>query len=92
MATEAHPSNVPSIWMGAKYRIMIAGTSLMGLVGMASAAIDFSNISALIQAVTGLIPDFVQLVIEMAPLLVTIAIISFIVAFFDKILAMLKLG
>ena len=56
----------------------------------ASAAIDFSNISALLQAVVTLIPDFMDLVIEMAPLIVTIAIIGFILAFLDKILQMLK--
>ena len=54
----------------------IGGTAI---IGTASAAlIDFSNISQIIQAVTGLIPDFMALVIAVAPLIVTIAIIGFV--------------
>jgi hypothetical protein len=58
----------PSMWQAAKYRLAIAGAAGMSLVGYASAAIDFSNISALLQAVINLIPDFLALVVAIAPL------------------------
>ena len=62
----------------------------LAAIGPAQAAIDFSNITSLIQAVTGLIPAFMDLVIAIAPLIVTIAIIAFVVTFLDKILSMLN--
>jgi uncharacterized membrane protein len=63
--------------------IAVAGTSL---VGYASAAIDFSNISELLQAVIQLIPDFLALVVAIAPLLVTVAIVAFVLGFLKAIL------
>lgn len=75
-----------------KNRLAIAAVSLMSFAGLASAAIDFSNITDLIDAVVGLIPSLMSLVIEIAPLIVTMAIITFLVSFFrDTILGMLRL-
>ena len=66
----------PMFWKAKVLAVMAMG---MAFVGTASAAlIDFSNISQIIQAVTGLIPDFMSLVIAVAPLIVTIAIIGFV--------------
>lgn len=79
-----------SRWTAYKYKLAIAGATGMSLVGYASAAIDFSNITELLDAVVTLIPSFMDLVIGIAPLIVTIAIIGFILAFLDKILQMLK--
>jgi hypothetical protein len=61
--------------------VAIGGTSI---VGVASAAINFTPITELITAVTGLIPSLMDLVIALAPLIVTMAIISFLVIFFRK--------
>ena len=61
-----------SRWESMKFRAMTAATAGVGLVGAASAEIDFTNISALIQDVVGLLPDFMDLVIGIAPLIVTI--------------------
>ena len=69
--------------------VAIGGTTI---VATASAAVDFSNISSLVQAVVSLVPDFVDLVIGIAPLIVTIAIISFIVGLLGSILGVIKGG
>lgn len=89
MASEAYkPTLMERIH---EHRLAITATAVpLVTVGAASAAIDFSNISALLQAVVTLIPDFMDLVIGIAPLVVTIAIVGFILAFLDKILEMLK--
>lgn len=70
----------------------IAGIGSTVLVGAASAAVNFTTIEELIDAVTGLIPNFLDLVVEIAPLLVTIAIVGFVLKFLDKILAWLNMG
>jgi uncharacterized membrane protein len=67
--------------------IAVAGTSL---IGYASATIDFTNISELLQAVVTLIPDLMDLVIGIAPLLVTIAIIAFVIGFLKSILEWIR--
>lgn len=88
----AEPAAKPlSRWQYMKVRAALAAGSGLSLVGLASAEVDFSNISSLIQDVTGLIPDFMDLVIAIAPLLVTIAIIGFVLKFLDKILSWLNL-
>lgn len=53
----------------ARYRI-VGGLSLAGvtLTGYAHAAVNFTPITELINAVTGLIPSLMDLVIAMAPL------------------------
>jgi len=61
--------------------VAVGGTTIIGSV---SAAINFTPITELIEAVTGLIPSLMDLVIALAPLIVTMAIISFLVIFFRK--------
>ena len=73
-------------WQSMKIRAALAAGSGMGLVGLASAEVNFTTISELIDAVTGLIPDFLDLVVAIAPLLVTVAIIGFVLKFLDRIL------
>jgi hypothetical protein len=69
--------------------IAIGGTSI---VGTASAAINFTPIEELLDAVVDLVPTFMDLVIAIAPLIVVIAIVGFVLAFLDRILQMLKFG
>lgn len=72
--------------------IGIASAGTVTLVGYASATVNFTPITELIQAVTQLIPSLMDLVIAMAPLIVTMAVISFLVIFFRKnILEMLNI-
>jgi uncharacterized membrane protein len=75
-----------------KFRL-VALVSLvsMSLVGFASAAIDFANITALINEVILIIPGLLNLVVGIAPIIITIAVISFIVMFIDRILSMMKM-
>jgi hypothetical protein len=84
--TEFEVAKPISRWQAAKYRLALAGAGAASLVGYASAAIDFSNISELLQAVIQLIPDFLALVVAIAPLLVTVAIVAFVLGFLKAIL------
>ena len=81
--------------MERKGKILFALVSLVpaGLVASASAAsFDLSNITALIESVaTEIMPAFVTLVINAAPVLIALAIIGFIIKFMDKILEMIKM-
>lgn len=75
--------------MGKNATMRIGGLIAVGgtaIVGTASAAVDFSNISSLIQAVTGLMPDLIDLVIAVAPLVITLVIIEFFTGFFRNLL------
>ena len=77
--------------LGAKVKI-VGGVAAIGTlaVGYASAAINFTPIQELLDAVVDLIPTFMDLVVAIAPLIVVIAIVGFVLAFLDRILAMLK--
>jgi len=57
-----------SRWTAYKYRLAIAGVSAAGMVGYASAAINFTPIEELLEAVVDLIPTFMDLVVAIAPL------------------------
>lgn len=76
-----------------KMRILaVTAVTLTTVVGYAHAAVNFTPIIELITAVTGLIPSLMELVIAIAPLIVTMAIIGFLVVFFRKnILEMMNL-
>ena len=68
-----------------KMRILAVTTvSAVGLVQYAQAAVNFTPISELITAVTVLIPSLMELIIALAPLIVTMSIIGFLVVFFRK--------
>jgi len=67
-----------------KAKLAITTVSLIGLVQMASAAVNFTPIAELIAAVTELIPALMELIIALAPLVVTMAVVGFLVVFFRK--------
>jgi hypothetical protein len=91
MTEEVTVMKAPSRFGALRNRLMITGAATLPLVGFASAAIDLSNITELIDAVTGLVPSLIDLVIAIAPLLIILAIVSFIIKFFDRILEMINL-
>ena len=68
----------PSFWTAAKYRLALLGSSSLVLVGVSSAAINFTPIQELLTAVVDLIPTFMDLVVAIAPLIVVIAVVGFI--------------
>jgi len=77
-----------------KQRIALGTVGALGGAAMlapyASAEINFSSIQELLAAVVNLIPSFMDLVLAVAPLIVTIAIVAFCLKFFDAILGMLQ--
>ena len=80
-----------SKWTEYKYRLAIAGTAAMSTLAVtASAAVNFTPIQELLEAVVDLIPTFMDLVVAIAPLIVTIGIISFVLLFLKRILDMLN--
>lgn len=67
-------------------------TSGLALVGPAAADINWTMITGLIDGMaTNLLPSMVTLVTSAVPLLITLAIVGFVMTFLDKILLMLKL-
>ena len=74
-----------------KVRAVMLLASAGGLIGFASAAIDFTNITALIQEVILIMPGILNLIVQVAPVIITVAVITFIVMFIDKILNMLRM-
>jgi len=76
-----------------KWKLRVASVMLTGtmLVGYASAAIDFGNITTLLAEVVLIMPGILNLIVGVAPVIITVAIISFIVMFIAKILTMLKM-
>ena len=86
------PATKPlSRWQSMKIRAALLAGSGMGLVGLAAAEVNFTTISELIQAVTTLIPDFLDLVIAYAPLIVTVSVIAFVIKFLDRILSWMNM-
>ena len=57
-----------------------------------SAEVNLSGVSEVITAIVDIIPDLIDLVVGIVPIIVVIALVGFIVTFFDRILGMLKLG
>ena len=86
----ATPKKPKSLW---KVKALAAGVPLMGLVAAASAeAMDLNaTIGPILDSVITLIPSIVGLIVAIVPAVITLAVVGFIVAFFDKILSMMKL-
>jgi hypothetical protein len=77
-------------WFAAR-RVALVGLVAAGIAYSASAAVNLTEITNLIQAIVGIVPDLIDLVVGIAPLIVVIALIGFLVKFFPKILDMLNL-
>ncbi len=74
-----------------KLRILLGLGSLVAVAAPASAAVNWTNISDLVESVaTDLFPAFITLIENAVPIIVVIAVVGFIVAFMDKILGMIK--
>jgi hypothetical protein len=77
---------------GARVKLMTLGVAGMGLVASASAAtIDLNaTIGPILDSIVVLIPGIINLIVAIVPAIIVMAVVGFIVAFFDKILGMLK--
>ncbi len=49
-----------------------------------------TNLTPIIEGVTQIMPLFLDLVISMVPVVITLAVVGFLLGFFDKILGMIK--
>lgn len=79
-------------WASLKVRALGGLAAVGGLAASASAATDINaTIGPILDSVTLLIPTIINLVIAIVPAVITMAVIGFIVAFFDRILGLMKL-
>lgn len=75
-----------------KVKLVGLAVSGMGLATAASAEVDLNGtISPILTSITELIPSIVDLVVAVVPAIIVMSVVGFIVAFFDKILGMMKL-
>ena len=79
------------IWVS-KYKLALVSLMTAGLASGVMAEINLDAIGDVIQAIVGIVPDLIDLVVGIVPIIVVIALVGFIVAFFDKILGMLRIG
>jgi len=70
---------------------LLVSMGALVLVSSVSAAVDWTNITEILDGVVDLFPSILNLVIAIFPIIITISIIGFVVAFLDKVLAMIKL-
>lgn len=90
METEQVTTKPISVW---KVRALMAIVPISGLVMAASAAtIDINGtVGPILDSVIELVPTIINLVVSLVPAIITMAVVGFIVTFFDRILAMIKL-
>lgn len=75
-----------------KVKIVALAATSMGLVASASAAIDINGtIGPILDSMIALIPTIISLIVAIVPAILVMAVVGFIVAFFDKILGLMKL-
>jgi hypothetical protein len=75
-----------------KVKIVGLGVASIGLVSSASAAIDLNGtIGPILDSMVELIPSIINLIVAIVPAIIVLATVGFLVAFFDKILALMKL-
>lgn len=76
----------------AKVKIMTIAAGAMALVATASAAVDINGtIGPILESVIAIIPTLIELIVAIVPAIIVMALVGFIVTFFDKILGMMKL-
>jgi len=69
--------------------LLVSMGSLM-LVSSVSAAINWTEVTDILDGVVDLFPSILSLVLAIFPIIITITIIGFVVGFLDKILQMIK--
>lgn len=76
---------------GFKVRVLGGLAAVGGLAASASAAVDINaTVGPILDSVTALIPTLINLIIAIVPAVITMAVVGFIVAFFDRILALIR--
>ena len=77
----------------AKVKLLLGVGTVASLVGSASAAdINWTEITTIMDGVANsLFPSLVTLITAAVPIIIVVTIVGFVVAFLDKILALLKM-
>jgi len=74
-----------------KVKALAGMVSLSGLV-MAVSAVDINaSVGPILDSVIEIIPTLINLIVAIVPAIIVMAVIGFIVAFFQRILGMMKL-
>jgi len=73
-----------------KVKLLMGAVTAMGLAGVVSADIN-ASVGPILDEIILLIPTLIDLILAIVPAIIVMAIVGFIVAFFDKILGMMKL-
>jgi hypothetical protein len=77
---------------GAQVKLVGFSVAGMGLVASASAAIDLNGtIGPILDSMIALIPSIISLIVALVPAIIVMAVVGFLVSFFDRILKMLKI-
>ena len=77
-----------------KIRIAMLSTSILMLVGAASAAlpeVNWTEISDFVAGVADVFPGLLDLIVAVVPVILVIAIVGLVTGLFDKILGMMKI-
>lgn len=92
MAIEAFKERAGGFLASSKVKLVGLVASGSALVASASATVDINGtVGPILDSVTALIPTIINLIVAIVPAIIVMAIVGFIVTFFDKILAMMKL-
>lgn len=87
--TQAQLRKNRDIIIAARNRIAAAGVGAGILIGPASAeVINVTQITGILSDMGDIFPSFATLVVAIVPTILTLAVIGFVLKFFDKILAM----
>ena len=76
----------------AKVKLVGLTATGMGLVASASADVDINaSVGPILDSMIELIPTIIDLVVAIVPAIIVMAVVGFIVTFFDRILGMMKI-
>lgn len=90
MTTEVMETKKPvAAW---KVKLVAGAATAMGLVSAVSADVDLNGtLGPILDSMIELIPTIIELIVAIVPAVLVMAVVGFLVAFFDSILSMLKL-
>lgn len=75
-----------------KVKLVGLAVTGMGMVSYASAAVDLNGtLGPILDSLIELIPSIINLIIAIVPAILVVAVVGFVVTFFDRILGMIKL-
>jgi hypothetical protein len=91
MSEMAEPKPMPAFG-GLKYKILAGLGTIVMIVLPASAAINWTEITDILDGVgTSLFPSLITLVTAAVPIIIIVTVVAFVTGFLDKILGMLKI-